>query len=108
VDEDRDGSLRQAAIAEHRMSWDTGLASFTPARKARPFRDSPWSRPEFAYPPSAEWNYLPNYKLSKLPVFQYTGWRDLTLDSDITLYQALAGEGVTQKLVIGPWYHCLC
>ena len=106
VDTDPDGTLRQAAIAEHRVSWDTGLAGFRPARKARPFRDSPWSRPEFAYPPAAEWNYLTNYKLSKLPVLQYTGWRDLTLDSDTTLYQALAGEGVTQKLIIGPWYHC--
>ena len=54
VDEDQDGSLRQAAIAEHRISWDTGLAGFTPARKARPFRDSPWSRPGFAYPAAAE------------------------------------------------------
>lgn len=106
VDDDRDGSLRQAAIAQHRLSWDTGLAGFTPARKARPFRDSPWSRPEFAYPPAAEWNYLASYRTSKIPVFQYTGWRDLTLESDSTLYQALSGEGVTQKLVIGPWYHC--
>jgi len=106
VDEDHDGALRRAAIAEHQVSWNAGLAGFTPGTKARPFRDSPWSRPELAYPSAAEWNYLPNYN-SKLPVFQYRGWRDLTLESDITLSNALAGEGVTQKLVIGPWYHCL-
>lgn len=106
VDEDHDGTLRQAAIAEHRVSWDKGLAGFTPGRTARAFRDTPWSRPEFAHPLSDEWNYLPNYKTSKIPVLQYTGWRDLTLDADFNWYSGLAGEGVTQKLIIGPWYHC--
>ncbi len=106
VDEDRDGALRQAAIAEHRAAWATGLAGFTPARTARRFREMPWSRPEFAHPLGDEWNYLPNYKLSRIPVFQYTGWRDLTLDAVSNWYAGLAGEGVTQKLIIGPWYHC--
>jgi uncharacterized protein len=106
VDDDHGGTLRQAAIAEHRISWEKGLAGFTAARKARPFRNSPWPIPEFAYPAAAEWNYLPNYRMSKIPVLQYTGWRDLTLESDTTLYEALAGEGVTQKMIIGPWYHC--
>jgi putative CocE/NonD family hydrolase len=106
VDEDRDGSLRRAAIAEHRISWDAGLAGFTPERDARPFRDSPPPRPEFAHSLAEEWNFLPNYKLSKIPVFQYTGWRDLTLDAVSNWYEGLAGEGVTQQLTIGPWYHC--
>jgi putative CocE/NonD family hydrolase len=106
VDEDRDGSLRRAAIAEHRISWDAGLAGFTSERVARPFRDSPPSRPEFAHPLADEWNFLPNYKFSKIPVFQYTGWRDLTLDAVSNWYEGLAGEGVTQQLIIGPWYHC--
>jgi putative CocE/NonD family hydrolase len=106
VDEDRDGSLRRAAIAEHRVSWDAGLAGFTPERTARPFRDSPPPRPEFAHPLADEWNFLPNYKLSKIPVFQYTGWRDLTLDAVSNWHEGLAGEGVTQQLIIGPWYHC--
>jgi uncharacterized protein len=106
VDDDHDGALRQAAIAEHRISWDRGLAGFTPARKARPFRDSPWLVPEFAYPAAAEWNYLPNYRMSRIPVLQYTGWRDLTLESDTTLYEALAAAGAAQKMIIGPWYHC--
>jgi uncharacterized protein len=106
VDEDRDGSLRRAAIAEHRISWDAGLAGFTPERAARPFRDSPPSRPEFAHPLADEWNFLPNYKFSKIPVFQYTGWRDLTLDAVSNWYEGLAGEGVRQQLIIGPWYHC--
>jgi putative CocE/NonD family hydrolase len=106
VDEDRDGSLRRAAIAEHRVSWDAGLAGFTPERTARPFRDSPAPRLEFAHPLADEWNFLPNYKLSKIPVLQYTGWRDLTLDAVFNWSEGLAGEGVTQKLIIGPWYHC--
>ncbi|MGA2096168.1 MAG: CocE/NonD family hydrolase [Candidatus Acidiferrum sp.] len=106
VDDDRDGSLRRVAIAEHRISWDAGLAGFTPERAALPFRDSPPPRPEFAHPLADEWNFLPNFKLSKIPVFQYTGWRDLTLDAVSNWYEGLAGEGVTQQLVIGPWYHC--
>lgn len=106
VDEDRDGALRQAAVAEHRLSWDLGLAGFTAARIARPFRDTLWPRAEFAYPLSNEWNYLPNYRLSKIPVLQYTGWRDLTLDADLNWYGGLASESITQKLIIGPWYHC--
>src|SRR5271170_7796358 len=106
VDEDRDGALRQAAIAEHRLSWDKGVAGFTPARAARPFRDSLWTRPEYARPLASDWNYLPNYRLSKIPVLQYTGWRDLTLDAVFNWHEGLAGEGVTQKLIIGPWYHC--
>lgn len=106
VDEDPGGALRRAAIAEHRISWDAGLAGFTPERAARPFRDSPWSLPEYAHPLSDEWNYLPNYKLSKIPVLQYTGWRDLTLDAVSNWYEGLLGQGAAQKLIIGPWYHC--
>ena len=106
VDDDRDGSARQAAIAEHRRSWDLGLAAITPASKMRPFRDTPWPRPEFSYPVTEEWNYLPNFRLSRIPVLQYTGWRDLLLDGVFNWYHGLAGEHATQKLIIGPWYHC--
>lgn len=106
VDEDHNGSLRQAAIAEHRRSWDLDVAGVTPARKARPFRDTPWPRSEFSYPLSNEWNYLPNYRFSRIPVLQYTGWRDLAIDSVFDWYHGLAGEHATQKLIIGPWYHC--
>jgi putative CocE/NonD family hydrolase len=106
VDEDRDGSLRRAAIAEHQTAWDSGFAGFMAEQAARPFRDSPWSRPEFARSVAEEWNYLPNYRQSKIPVFQYTGWRDLTLGHTFNWYEALKGAGVEQKFIIGPWYHC--
>ena len=106
VDEDRDGALRKAAIAEHQATWESGFAGFMAERAARPFRDSPWSRAEFARSVAEEWNYLPNYRLSKIPVFQFTGWRDLTLDHTFNWYEALRGAGVDQKFVIGPWYHC--
>src|SRR5437899_1367454 len=105
------GTIFAGGMENDTNRWDLydvveWLAGFTPARTARRFRDTPWARPEYAYPPVNEWNYLPNYRLSKIPVFQYTGWRDLTLDADFAWYQSLAGEGVTQKLIIGPWYHC--
>jgi putative CocE/NonD family hydrolase len=106
VDEDRDGTLRKAAIAEHQAAWDSGFAGFMAERAARPFRDSSWSRPEFGRSVAEEWNYLSNYRLSKIPVFQYTGWRDLTLDHTFNWYEALKGAGVEQKFIIGPWYHC--
>jgi putative CocE/NonD family hydrolase len=106
VDEDRDGALRKAAIAEHQAAWDSGFAGFMAEQAARPFRDSLWSRPEFARSVAEEWNYLANYRLSKIPVFQYTGWRDLTLDHTFNWYEALKGAGVEQKFIIGPWYHC--
>lgn len=106
VDDDHDGIMRQAAIAEHQRSWDVGLAGITPARKARPFRDTPWPRQEFSYPLSNEWNYLPNYRFSRIPVLQYTGWRDMLLGAVFDWYHGLAGEHATQKLIIGPWYHC--
>jgi putative CocE/NonD family hydrolase len=106
VDEDHDGSLRKAAIAEHQAAWDSGFAGYMAERAARPFRDSSWSRPEFARSVADEWNFLANYRQSKIPVFQYTGWRDLTLDHTFNWYEALKGAGVEQKFVIGPWYHC--
>jgi uncharacterized protein len=106
VDEDPDGSLRKAAIAEHQAAWDSGFAGYMAERAARPFRDSSWSRPEFARPVADEWNFLANYRQSKIPVFQYTGWRDLTLDHTFNWYEALKGAGVEQRFVIGPWYHC--
>jgi putative CocE/NonD family hydrolase len=106
VDEDRDGALRKAAIAEHQATWNSGFAGFMAERAARPFRDSPWSRAEFSRSVAEEWNYLANYRLSKIPVFQYTGWRDLTLDHTFNWYEALKGAGVEQKFIIGPWYHC--
>jgi putative CocE/NonD family hydrolase len=105
VDEDKSGVLRQAAINEHRTSWDKGLAGFTAQRAEHPFRDSV-SRPEYAYSQSPEWTFMHNYSVSRIPVFQFAGWRDFVLDHSLDWYRSLAREGAPQKLVIGPWYHC--
>jgi putative CocE/NonD family hydrolase len=106
VDEDMGGEMLKAAVAQHRISWDRGTASWAPARLERPFRDSVPKTPEFAHLAGELWNYLPNFRLSKLPVLQFTGWRDPNLEQALALYQSLRSIGVAQRLVIGPWYHC--
>jgi putative CocE/NonD family hydrolase len=105
VDDDKSGALRQAAIDEHRLSWDKGLAGFTAARADNPFRDSV-SRPEYANSATPEWTFIHNYSSSRIPVFQFAGWRDFALDHSLAWYRNLARQGVPQKLIIGPWYHC--
>ena len=104
VDEDRDGSLAKAAIAEHMKKWDTGGAATMGRRGGRPWRDSP--------EPGApnlinEWNYASNFAISRLPVLQFGGWRDLFPQDTVRWQQTFAQIGLKQRLVIGPWYHCL-
>jgi putative CocE/NonD family hydrolase len=105
VDEDKTGVLREAAIAEHRIAWDRGLAAWAPARAARPFRDSIPPYPEWGYATEG-WNYLPNFMISKIPAMQFVGWRDMNAPLVLAWYRSLAKIGVNTKIVIGPWYHC--
>lgn len=106
VDDDKDHVQLDAAIAQHRLSWDNGLASLGEARKARPFRDTPPAHAETNYGGAEGWNYLANFKVSKIPVLQFAGWRDFTVTQVLAWYRSLADQGVAQKIVIGPWYHC--
>jgi putative CocE/NonD family hydrolase len=99
VDNDRDGRTLGAALLEHR-DWGE-------ARVTRPYRDDPVTLSGINLLPAQWWNFLPNFALAKIPVFQYTGWRDLFPEQTLALYRSLARlGGVPQKLVIGPWYHC--
>jgi uncharacterized protein len=97
VDEDPDGSQKEAALMQHRVG---GKERFT-----RPFRDQPLRRPGYAVMPTQWWNFLSNFKQSQIPVFQFAGWRDIFSDQSFALYRNLAREGISQKLIIGPWYH---
>lgn len=106
VDEDKMGDLRDAAMKEHRTTWDAGLAGITIARDQRPYRNTVPSRPELAAPAAEAWNYLNNFRITKLPVLHFAGWRDMNIDGSLIWYRSLAAEGVPQKLIIGPWYHC--
>lgn len=105
VDEDKGGALRQAAINEHKLSWDKGLGGFSASRVQQPFRDTV-SRPEYAFSPNQEWTFLKNYKKSRIPVFQFAGWKDFLLADSFDWYRGLADENSPERLVIGPWYHC--
>jgi uncharacterized protein len=106
TDGDEGGALLQAAIAEHRISWDKGLAGMTSARLARPYRDTPPSRPEYDYGGAAHWNFFKSFGISKIPMLEYTGWRDLLPEQVLAWHRSLARLGVPQELIIGPWYHC--
>lgn len=98
VDEDRDGTMAQRAVMEH-GAW--GKAQIN-----RPFRDAPLTLSGLHVMPTYWWNMLPNFTVSKIPVFQYAGWRDFFPEQAFDLYRSLARQGVPQKLIIGPWYHC--
>lgn len=106
VDEDKNGALRDEAIKEHRTIWDAGLAGITIARERRPYRDTVPREPELGPPAAEAWNYLSNFRITKLPVLHFAGWRDMNTEGSLAWYRSLAAQGVPQKLIIGPWYHC--
>lgn len=98
VDGDHGGVLRDAALLEHSTG---GKACVT-----RPFRDTPIALSGVHVLPTQWWSFLANFGQSKLPVLQYSGWRDIFPEHALTLYQNLKRQGVPQRLIMGPWYHC--
>ena len=108
VDADKDGALRRAAISEHRISWDKQLAGMEAWYLVRPFRDTPSPVQNSNYWPdvTGEWNFIPNYRTSRIAVFQYNGWRDILIDYSFKWYRGLAAQGAPQRMIIGPWWHC--
>jgi putative CocE/NonD family hydrolase len=96
VDEDHDRVLAHRAMMEHTLR----------GTDSRPFRDTPVAVLGVDVLPTHWWNLLPNFTMSKLPVFQYSGWRDFFPEQSLALYRNLARLKVPQKLIIGPWYHC--
>lgn len=97
VDEDLNGNLLEAASMEHGIGGK--------ARITRPFRDVPITLSGLHVLPTQWWDYLPNFGMTKIPVFQYGGWRDIFPEQTLALYRSLARRGVPQRLIIGPWYH---
>ena len=106
VDEDRSGELLMAAIAQHRISWDSGEAGMAKTLAHRPFRDTQPARAEFGYGAAADWNFIANFRVSRIPVLAYAGWRDFMPDQALAWYRSLEATGAAQHLIIGPWYHC--
>jgi len=102
VDQDRDGAMLKSVV-DHRLQW---LAEhpydLIKAREAQPFRDSKTPEATAAY----EWNYVPNYAITQMPVLQFGGWRDLFPQDTLRWREAFAAEGLPVRLVIGPWWHC--
>lgn len=106
VDEDRDGSLRAAAVKEHLASWSTGLAAFSPARNERQFRDTVYSRPEYYYAPANQYVSLGAFRTTQIPVLSFGGWYDLFPMESTNWFVNIKPFGNQQRLVMGPWWHC--
>jgi putative CocE/NonD family hydrolase len=63
-------------------------------------------QPQYGYGAAVDWNFVPNFAVSKIPVLEYAGWRDLLPEQALAWYRSLSHLDVPQKLIIGPWYHC--
>ena len=102
VDEDPDGALRDAAVAEHAANlWAQDLVGTESAA----FRD--WvHETETA---RADWNSIATIDdleaidASGIAIYHLVGWYDIYTSQQPMLYASL--EAATQKMVIGPWVH---
>ncbi len=102
VDDDPDGALRDAAVAEHADNlWAQDLVGADSAA----FRDWVY-RTETAY---ADWNSISTIDdleaidASGVAIYHLVGWYDIYTSQQPMLYASLGSA--PQKMVIGPWVH---
>jgi len=107
VDEDTSGALLKQAIASRAGRWTEGRRSSMTQRALRPWRDTPAKDPAEPHSIAFEWNYASNFAIGRTPVLQFAGWRDLFPQDSIRWRQLFASMGLPQKIIIGPWYHCV-
>lgn len=103
VDEDSDGSMLREAILEHEKHWAEN-GSQAGEQRRRPWRDTQNNPPD---PVAMEWNYATNFAIGRSPVLHIGGWRDLFVQDSIRWRQLLDTMGISQRLIVGPWYHCV-
>jgi len=99
VDEDKDGSLLKAAVAEHRKNRNAAdlYASL-------PYRDSIDARTGVQV--WRDWTpitYLSRIQESKVAVYNLDGWYDRYVRDQTILFRNL--DPKLRKLTIGPWTH---
>lgn len=98
IDEDRDGSMLRAAVAEH-----AGNTPMAPLWYGMPFRDS-----ESALTGTRFWEevgpytYLDTLKDSGIATYLWGNWRD-----EPTAQVILAAENLGSRLLLGPGSHCV-
>ena len=99
VDEDKDGSLLKAAVAEHRKN-----RSAAELYAAMPFRDS--VDPKTGVQVWRDWTpitYLRQIQESKVAVYNLDGWHDRYVRDQTILFRNL--DPKRRKLTLGPWTH---
>ncbi len=95
VDEDADGSLLQAAIAEHEDNWDVAV-EYAAGR----FRDH--DIPTLTWTEHGVSGVLDEVKQARVPAYHWNGWYDIFVLDAVLLWANYDGP---QKLGIGAWSH---
>jgi predicted acyl esterase len=98
LDEDRDGSLLRAAVAEH-----AGNTPMAPLWYGMPFRDSfsPLTNSRF-WEEVGPYTYLDTLRRSGVAMYFWGNWHD-----EPTGQMILAAENLDGKLLLGPGTHCV-
>lgn len=98
VDEDRDGSLLAAAIAEHEAN-----ANVTEAFEDVAFRDDHYGDTNYTVADIAPYGYREEIEASGTPMQLWLGWLDAaTTDGALSRYLTFTNA---QQLIIGPYSH---
>src|SRR5690606_30912226 len=98
LDEDRDGSLLRAAVAEH--ARNTPMA---PLWYGMPFRDSVSALTGNRYwEEVGPYTYLDALRESGIGTYFFSNWRD-----EPTAQMILAAENLDSRLLLGPGTHCV-
>ena len=95
VDEDTDGSLLGAAIAEHEDNWDVAV-EYAAGR----FRDH--DIPTLTWAEHGVSGVLDEVKQARVPAYHWNGWYDIFVLDAVLLWANYEGP---QKLGIGAWSH---
>ena len=100
VDEDKDGSLLAAAVAEHARN-----INYLDAAMVYEFRDDPWADTGIrdVGRMGSPAGHLPSIEASGAAMFIRAGWQDAaTVNGTLGRYNTLSN---TQQVYIGPWDH---
>jgi len=99
VDEDTDGSLLAAAVAEHAGNGDVTAQALDVE-----YRDDQSGAMGIGIEQISPHTRLSAIRETRAPVYLYTGWFDAGyVLAEINLFRSL--EGKPRKLTIGPWDH---
>ena len=101
VEADTDGSLRDAAVAEH-------AENFWPAAFGQKAKYRNWSteRPDgsvWSWDVASSIHGAEAIRAARVPVYHLLGWYDLYTTQQAVLFANLGGT--PQRMMIGPWLH---